>query len=87
LSQWHATLSNDDEKWLKDALKANLPDGESAKTDPNHEWTKDDFGIASARVADRNRTDPRGWTFGGCVSFSFSLVLSLGADSPPSETD
>lgn len=71
LLQWHATLSEDDEKWLQQALKANLPDGEPAKTDPNHEWTKRDFGIASASVINKHQTDPRKWTFGGCASSFF----------------
>lgn len=89
LLQWHATLSPDDEEWLKTALKANLPDDEPAKTDPNHEWTIRDFGIASANVIDKHRNNPREWTFGGYASFSFSHVLFwfLGADPPPSEID
>ena len=69
LLQWHATLSDDDAKWLEAALKANLPDDEPAKTDPNHEWTKRDFRVASASVIDKHRNDPRRWTFGGYAPF------------------
>jgi hypothetical protein len=73
--QWHATLSSKDAQWLEAALKKNLPPDDPAQTDPEHEWTKLDFGRASASVIACQGTDPRGWTFGGCVRVPFFSPL------------
>ena len=71
LLQWHASLSPGDDAWLNSALRKNLPREHPAQNNPDYEWTKLDYGIASASAIDRFGTDPRHWSFGKCASFSF----------------
>ena len=75
LLQWHATLSTNDDNWLNSTLRRNLPADHPAQNNPDYEWTKRDYGIASANAIDRHGTDPRGWSFGKCASCCLLLVF------------
>ena len=83
LYRWHATLSDNDEQWLQSALRDNLPADHPSQDDLDYEWTRRDYGIASATVLDQQGTDPRRWTFAGSVPVS--LFFSFSRPCSPSD--
>jgi len=80
LTQWHATLTANDEKWLEEALKENLPPTHSIQEmeTGSVELAKEDFMLAAMNAGKKQGIDPKAWTIGTYVVMPCHLhVLSL----------